>query len=228
MLGAQPGRGQVHPGRAGLCLRGTGLHDFKDIQKFAAQLDHTIYGIEPGNDGNRLILGMISGNTFGLGDFKLLESSEQGMLAQVERAMHAHRRHRVPRLGPHPMNMRFDMRYLAAATRFSGPNFGGATIYTNIRAGYAQQCPNVAHLLRNLSFTVELESELMSAILDQHRDPQDAARDWLAAHPDMRARWLDGVSSFAGAEAAGAHSESGNQSAWSRAERNHGSQDSGR
>jgi glycine betaine/proline transport system substrate-binding protein len=176
-----------------------GLRDFSDIQKFADQLDHTIYGIEPGNDGNRLILGMIHADSFGLKDFKLLESSEQGMLAQVERAVHARRPIVFLGWAPHPMNLRFDLRYLNGGDSVFGPNFGGATIYTNIRAGYEQQCPNVVRLLRNLSFTVDLESQLMSAILDQHRDPQDAARDWLAAHPDMRAKWLQGVAEFGGA-----------------------------
>ena len=36
-----------------------GLKDFADIAKFKAQLDGKIYGIEPGNDGNRLIQDMI-------------------------------------------------------------------------------------------------------------------------------------------------------------------------
>jgi glycine betaine/proline transport system substrate-binding protein len=36
-----------------------GLKDFKDIPKFKDKLAGKIYGIEPGNDGNRLILGMI-------------------------------------------------------------------------------------------------------------------------------------------------------------------------
>jgi glycine betaine/proline transport system substrate-binding protein len=178
-----------------------GLRDFADIGKYAAVLDHTIYGIEPGNDGNRLVLGMIHGNTFGLGDFKLLESSEQGMLAEVERAIRAHRPIVFLGWAPHPMNLRFDMRYLNGGDTVFGPNFGGATIYTNVRAGYERQCPNVAHLLRNLSFTVDLESQLMSAILDQHRDPHDAAVEWLAAHPDVRAQWLKGVANFAGAAA---------------------------
>ena len=31
-----------------------------------------------------------------------------------------------------------------------GPNFGGASVYTNTRAGYSLQCPNVGRLLRNL------------------------------------------------------------------------------
>src|SRR5262245_31137950 len=64
-----------------------GIKDFADIQKFAGPLGNAIYGIEPGNDGNRLVLSMISKNLFGLGSFKLVESSEQGMLAEVERAV---------------------------------------------------------------------------------------------------------------------------------------------
>jgi glycine betaine/proline transport system substrate-binding protein len=67
-----------------------GLRSFADIQRYAAQLNNSIYGIEPGNDGNRLVLGMLRQNLFGLGGFKLVESSEQGMLAEVERAFHAH------------------------------------------------------------------------------------------------------------------------------------------
>ena len=40
-----------------------GLKDFADIAKFSDKLDGKIYGIEPGNDGNRLILGMIDDTT---------------------------------------------------------------------------------------------------------------------------------------------------------------------
>jgi glycine betaine/proline transport system substrate-binding protein len=188
-----------------------GLRDFADIGKFAAPLEHTIYGIEPGNDGNRHVLDMIHSDAFGLGNFKLLESSEQGMLAEVERAIRAHRPIVFLGWAPHPMNLRFDMRYLTGGDAVFGPNFGGATIYTNLRAGYAQQCPNVATLLRNLKFNLDLENQLMSEILDQHRDPQQAARDWLNAHPQMRAQWLQGVamygggSSHAAVAAAGGH-----------------------
>src|SRR5690606_15144129 len=63
-----------------------GLQSFQDIDKFRDKLDGKIYGIEPGNDGNRLILDMIEADKFGLGDFELVESSEAGMLSQVKRA----------------------------------------------------------------------------------------------------------------------------------------------
>src|ERR1700681_1782693 len=55
-----------------------GLRDFADIQRFADVLNHSIYGIEPGNDGNRLVLSLLAQNQFNLGSFKLVESAEQG------------------------------------------------------------------------------------------------------------------------------------------------------
>jgi len=175
-----------------------GLHDFADIRRFAAVLNDSIYGIEPGNDGNRLVLTMIKQNLFGLGDFKLVESSEQGMLAEVERAVRA----RAPIVflawDPHPMNMRFELRYLTGGDAVFGPNYGGAAVYTNVRAGYLAQCPNLGRLLANLKFTTRGERVVMGAILDQHLSPEAAAEGWLKAHPQVVASWLDGVRTFDG------------------------------
>jgi glycine betaine/proline transport system substrate-binding protein len=175
-----------------------GLKDFNDIHRFATQLNGSIYGIEPGNDGNRLVLKMIKDNQFGLGDFKLVESSEQGELAQVERAV----RNKEPIVflawEPHPMNMRFDLKYLTGGDAVFGPNFGGATIYTVTRKGYSAQCPNMGRLLANLSFTLRGESEMMAGILDRHEQPEVAATQWLKSHPDTVKAWLDGVRTFDG------------------------------
>jgi glycine betaine/proline transport system substrate-binding protein len=175
-----------------------GLHDFTDIRRVAPQLHDVIDGIEPGNDGNRLVLGMIRQNLFGLSDFKLIESSEQGMLAQVERAIHNREPVVFLAWDPHPMNMRFDLRYLSGGDAVFGPNFGGATIYTNTRAGYASACPNLGKLLKNLKFTLPGESQMMDAILNLHQQPQFAAIAWLKAHPTAVRAWLDGVTTFDG------------------------------
>jgi glycine betaine/proline transport system substrate-binding protein len=175
-----------------------GLHSFNDILRFAPQLKSSLYGIEPGNDGNRLLLGMIRQNLFGLGQFKLVESSEQGMLAEVERAIHDHEPIVFLAWDPHPMNMRFDLRYLAGGDTVFGPNFGGATVYTNARAGYSATCPNVGRLLRNLRFTLSGESRMMDAILNQHQQPDIAARAWLKANPAAVSGWLEGVYTFDG------------------------------
>jgi glycine betaine/proline transport system substrate-binding protein len=173
-----------------------GLRDFADIKRFSAALKSSIYGIEPGNDGNRLVLKLIEENQFELGDFKLVESSEQGMLAEVERAFRAREPIVFLAWNPHPMNMRFDLRYLTGGDATFGPNFGGAAVYTNTRAGYSAACPNVGRLLANLSFTTAGESQLMAAILDDHLPPDTAAARWIAANHDLVAGWLAGVSTW--------------------------------
>ena len=177
-----------------------GLKDFGDIAKFKDQLDGKIYGIEPGNDGNRLILDMIEQDAFGLKGFEVVESSEQGMLAQVKRATRGE--DHIVFLGwePHPMNANFELAYLSGGDDWFGPNFGGATVYTNVRKGYAEDCPNVGALLTNLKFSLAMENEIMGAILNDGEDPQDAATAWLKANSGVLDDWLAGVTSFDGGD----------------------------
>ncbi|WP_294641902.1 choline ABC transporter substrate-binding protein [uncultured Aureimonas sp.] len=181
-----------------------GLKSFGDIAKFRDQLDGKLYGIEPGNDGNRLIQGMIDKDQFGLKGFELVESSEQGMLAQVARETRAKKP--IVFLGwePHPMNANFQLSYLSGGDEVFGPNYGGATIYTLTRKGLSTDCPNLGKLFANLVFSLPMENEIMGAILDGGEAPEKAAKAWLAAHPDAWKPWLAGVTTFDGqpAEAA--------------------------
>src|ERR1700694_3174548 len=87
-----------------------GLHDFADIHRFANELHASIVGIQPGKDGSRNILSILKQNAFGLGGFKLIESSEQGMLAEVERAVRDHAAIVFLAWDPHPMNVRLKLR----------------------------------------------------------------------------------------------------------------------
>jgi glycine betaine/proline transport system substrate-binding protein len=178
-----------------------GLKDFADVAKFRDKLGGKIYGIEPGNDGNRLILDMISGDKFGLKGFELVESSEQGMLAQVAKSVKA--KEDIVFLGwePHPMNASFEMAYLSGGDEIFGPNFGGATVYTNVRKGYVSECPNVGKFVSNLKFTLQMENEIMGAILNDGKDAKIAAKDWLKAHPDVVSPWVEGVTTFDGGDA---------------------------
>ncbi|WP_454892358.1 choline ABC transporter substrate-binding protein [Agrobacterium vacciniicorymbosi] len=177
-----------------------GIKDFKDIAAHSDKLGGKIYGIEPGNDGNRLILGMVDKDTFGLKSFEVVESSEQGMLAQVARAEKSG--DPIVFLGwePHPMNSNFKLTYLTGGDDVFGPNLGGATIYTNVRAGYLQECANVGTFLKNLQFTLPMENEIMGKILNDGMEGEAAATDWLKANPSVIEPWLAGVKTKDGSE----------------------------
>jgi glycine betaine/proline transport system substrate-binding protein len=170
-----------------------GIKDFKDIAAHKDELDGKIYGIEPGNDGNRLVMDMIEKNTFDLKGFEVVESSEQGMLAQVARTEKEGKA--VVFLGwePHPMNDNFKLTYLTGGDDVFGPNFGGAQVFTNVRAGYLNDCPNVGALLKNLKFSLEMENQMMGKILNDGEEPEKAASEWLKANPTAVEPWLAGV-----------------------------------
>ncbi|MGS0896750.1 choline ABC transporter substrate-binding protein [Burkholderia stagnalis] len=174
-----------------------GLKSFADIARFRDQLDGKIYGIGAGNNGNALIQRMIDKNEFGLGGFKLVESSEAGMLVQVARAVQEHRMVVFLAWEPHPMNLDYKIAYLGGGDSVFGPNYGSAKVYTLVTPGYLERCPNVGRLLTNLTFTTEEENQLMVPIMN-HADPVAVARDWARKHPDVLSKWLDGVKTVDG------------------------------
>ena len=171
-------------------LSDAGLKDFADIAKFADQLDDTIYGIEPGNDGNKLILDMIAKDAFGLGKFELKESSEQGMLAQAARGAEERRGHRLPRVGAAPMNQNLEMAYLTGGDEWFGLNLGGADGLTNVRKGYVRIAERRAGA-EEPRIQTRMENEIMGAV-DHGEAPGHAAAAWLKENPDPREAWLDG------------------------------------
>jgi len=181
--------------RAGADL---GIADFSDIAEHKDALDGKIYGIEPGNDGNRLLLEMVAMDQFDLGTFEVIESSEQGMLAQVMRATNSDRP--VIFLGwePHPMNTQLEITYLTGGDDIFGPNLGGAQVHTVTRADYATECPNIGKFLTNLEFTLSMENEVMDAILNDGQEPMAAARAWLIANPDAATAWLADITTVDG------------------------------
>ncbi len=175
-----------------------GLKDFSDIHKFKDQLGGKIYGIEPGNEGNKYVIDMIDKNEFDLKGFQLVASSEQGMLSQVARATKSDKAVVFLGWAPHPMNKNFDLEYLTGGDSTFGPNYGGATVYTLEREGFAKDCPNVHQLLENLTFDLPMENTIMGKILDDKENQNKAAAEWLKANPDRLDAWLKGVKTLDG------------------------------
>jgi len=175
-----------------------GVQDFKDLNKFAARFGKKIYGIGSGSPANDYIRQMIANNEFDLGDWQLVESSEQAMLVQVGRA--EKRGQFVVFLGwtPHPMNVQFDMQYLKGGEKFFGST---GSVNTLARKGFVAECPNVGKLLTNLKFTQEMENTIMDDVLNRKVANATAIRNWIKANPEVLDGWLEGVKTRDGGDA---------------------------
>ncbi|WP_221796101.1 choline ABC transporter substrate-binding protein [Oceanobacter mangrovi] len=177
-----------------------GVHDFADLAKFADKFDEKIYGIEPGAPANQNLQKMIDSGDFNLKEWTLVESGEQGVISQVKRQVR--RNNFIVFLGwePHPMNTTFDMKYLSGGDDYFGPDYGGATIHTLARKGYREQCGNVGKLLANLQFSLTMENTMMGYIMNDGMEASAAARKYLQANPDVIKPWLEGVTTYQGAD----------------------------
>ncbi|WP_227369620.1 choline ABC transporter substrate-binding protein [Halomonas sp. M20] len=175
-----------------------GVTSIADLDKDAEKFDSQLYGIEAGNDGNMIIQNMIDDDASGLGDWELIDSSEAGMLSELKSKTRNEEWMVFLGWEPHPMNTNFDMAYLKGADSYFGPNLGGATVHTNTRSGYVQECGNVGTLLKNLQFSLEMENQIMSAIMDEGDKPREAARSWLQENPGVLDAWLEGVTTVKG------------------------------
>lgn len=177
-----------------------GVASFADLAKNADKFDKKIYGIEPGAPANQNIQKMITAKQFGLDGWTLVESSEQGMLSQVARA--GKRKDWIVFLAwePHPMNTNFDLVYLSGGDEYFGANYGASSVYTVSRKNYAADCPNVARLMNQVTFTVPMENVIMGAILDKGTDAKAAAKSYLKANPGVIEPWLAGVTTKDGGD----------------------------
>lgn len=175
-----------------------GVHDFADLNTFADKFDKKIYGIGSGAPANISLQEIIKKNDFNMGQWKLIESSEQAMLAEVSRAVKKQKF--VTFLGwtPHPMNVQLKMRYLKGGEKYFGDT---GNVFTLTRKGYVEACPNVGKLLTNLAFTQDMENSIMAEVVNKKVSNTEAAKAWIKANPAVLDKWLDGVKTLDGKDA---------------------------
>lgn len=164
-------------------VKDAGVATIADLAKFKDKFAGKIYGIESGNDGNRLISRMIQDNHAGLRGWNLVESSEQAMLMEVKR--HIQEKKWIVFLGwePHPMNVKFQLSYLNGGEQYFGADQGKAIVWVNTRQGYLKDCPNLDPFLRGFHLTVPMENELMMYLSEDQMSPDEAVQTWAKHNP---------------------------------------------
>ena len=175
-----------------------GVKSIADLAANKDKFNGKFYGIESGNDGNRIIQTMIDDPKNNLKGFELVESSEAGMLTEAEKAMKNNEWILFLGWAPHPVMGEMNIHYLDGVVDYG---FGPATVLTTVRAGYTTECPNAGKLVSNLKFNLKMEGEMMAPVLKDGKDPKVVAAEWIKANPDFINAWLEGVTTFDGGDA---------------------------
>lgn len=170
-----------------------GVKNMSDLIRHKEKFEGLIFGLEKGNDGNLLIQQMIEQNYAGMGDFKLMPTSERIMLAQVNKRTRNKDWIVFLAWQPHAMNVKFDFKYLNGGDDFFGPDQGASTVHTVVRDGFQEECPNAARLLGNIALSVDSMNAILLDIQDNFAEPYTATLNWIRNNPDQLKKWLNNV-----------------------------------
>lgn len=163
------------------------------IDRFRDAFDGRLYCIEPGSGGHTVAKAAIDQDLYGLGDWTLVSSSTQGMLAQVGRAIKRGEPMLFCGWSPHWMNVAFELRYLDDPKQHWGGRPGGTRVLTLARTGLAEDAPDLATLLSRIRVDALVQSEWIHQYARLERDRDAVAREWLDNNSELVSTWLDGL-----------------------------------
>ncbi|MGV3549263.1 ABC transporter substrate-binding protein [Rhizobium sp.] len=147
---------------------------------------------------------------YGFADFFDLQTTDEAVAtADLDAAVKAGKGWIGYCYGPHQNFARYDLKVLEepkhdeANWKFVEPSDPNWLEKSSIKSAYkdaeihiaysktlAEKAPEVAAVLDKVTFTTDAVSKLAFAIAVEGKTPEDAAREWLAANPELVASWI--------------------------------------
>ncbi|WP_366922955.1 ABC transporter substrate-binding protein [Metallumcola ferriviriculae] len=175
-----------------------GVKSMADLNKYADKFNHKYYGIEPGNDGNQIMIDAVNNDTYNLGDWEVVESSTSGMLLQAKKLTDKKEWIVFSAWKPHWMNVVYDIKYLDDPEGLWGE---AAKVGTISSADFPEEHPNVNKFLEQFTITSDIQSAWILEYAKNERDPKEVATEWVSNNLDLVSQWLDGVVTVDGKDA---------------------------
>lgn len=158
--------------------------DVNSIEDLTDQANKTITGIEPGagvvNAAEKALTDYPN-----LADWKVATSSSGAMTVALGQAIKNKQPIVITGWSPHWMFAKYGLKYLEDPKGSMGQ---AESIHTIARQGLKDDEPEVYNVLNNFNWTKDDMESVMLAI-NEGQDPTDAAKDWIAAHPEQVAEW---------------------------------------
>ncbi|MBS3669361.1 ABC transporter substrate-binding protein [Vreelandella boliviensis] len=176
----------------------SGIQSFANLDENREQFDGEIYGFGAGSAASEILHNAIDNDTWGLGNWQVVDTSEVGMLSAARDAIS--REEPIVWVGwtPHWMNLELPMRYLEDPENLFGENNGESDVLTLLRSGYAEANPNVVTFFEQFTFSAEEQSWMIQAYGQEEQDLNDVAEQWINDHPERIEAMLADVTSTNG------------------------------
>jgi glycine betaine/proline transport system substrate-binding protein len=186
---------EYSPAVPGYVVEELGVRSFADLDAHADAFGRKIYGIEPGAPANDTIQDAIDEDAYGLGDWQLVASSTEAMLAEVSRR--ADKGQPVVFLGwsPHWMTIEWDLTFLEDPQDVWP---GAGVVRTLTRKRFTEDDPNAARFLAQMEVDAETASYFIKSLDKDGKSAEVVASEWIEDNPDVLEEWLQGVESVDG------------------------------
>jgi len=176
-----------------------GVQSMEDLADYSEEFDYTYYGLEPGNDGNEIMIEAFENDTYGLGEWDIMESSEAAMMADVRQKIDNEEWVVFSGWEPHYMNVIFDMEYLDDPKGIWGEET--ERVGTIVRPGLEEDDPNLARYLTQFDVSIEDVDEWVYAFGYEERDAEEYAEEWVRENLDKVMEWVEGMQTVDGRDA---------------------------
>ncbi|GED22382.1 ABC transporter substrate-binding protein [Halomonas halmophila] len=170
-----------------------GIQSFADLDAHRDRFNGEIHSFGAGSAASEILNEAIDNDTWGLGDWQLVDTSVVGMLTAARDAIS--RDEPIIWVGwtPHWMNLELDMRYLEDSKDLFGDNNGASEVLTIARSDYADAHPNLMTFFEQFTFSAEEQSWMIREFGQEERDVTSVAQQWLSEHPKRVKAMLKGV-----------------------------------
>jgi len=171
-------------GRVGLVVPDyVAERSIEDLNAAAKAYGKRIVGIEAGGGIMRLTNQAIA--DYGL-NFELMPSSTPAMTTALNRAIKANKPIVVTGWVPHWKFVRFNLRFLDDPKNIYGES---ERVEVVANRNFAAKAPKAAAFLAKFNWQADEVGAVMLAIIEGTK-PEQAAKDWVAAHPERVNQWL--------------------------------------
>ncbi len=175
-----------------------GITCLSDLHEYSEEFNYQYHGLEPGNDGNQIMIEAFENDTYNLGEWEIVESNTAAMITEAEQRIEEGEWIVFSGWEPHWMNVILDMKYIDDPEGIWGEDERVGTV---ARAGLEEDDQNLYLFFEQFDIDSEIQNEWIYEYSYEERDPEAVAEEWIGENLDLVLEWVEGLQTTEGEDA---------------------------